>query len=85
MKFEDNTPVVIYNGSRGDDFKNTIYSVLQKGHLKTQYIGWLMSDDSLRIFNDVFTSNTANVLENYEVYEHRSGEMAVKALLSQKS
>lgn len=80
MKFEDNTPVVIYNGSRGNDFKNAIYSVLKKGHLKSQYIGWLMSDDSLKIFNDVFTSNTANVLENYEVYE-QLGDITVNKFI----
>jgi dsRNA-specific ribonuclease len=39
-----------------------------------------MSDESMRIFNDVFTSNTANVLENYEVYE-QLGDITVNKFI----
>lgn len=77
---EDNLPLVIYYGSRETDFKNTIASVFTKGHLKEQYTQWLLSDESLKIFNDVFTSNTANVLENYEVYE-QLGDITVNKFI----
>ena len=83
MKLSDYSttdPPIIYNGSRGNDFLSTIYSVLTKGRLKTQYIHWLMSEDSLKIFNEVFTSNTANVLENYEVYE-QLGDITVNKFI----
>ena len=79
-KIDDDTPLVIYYGSRNKDFKNTIFSVFTKGNLKTQYTEWLMSDESLKIFNDVFTSNTANVLENYEVYE-QLGDITVNKFI----
>ena len=77
---DDDTPLVIYNGSRDSDFKSVILSVITKGNLKLQYTQWLMSDESLKIFNDVFTSNTANVLENYEVYE-QLGDITVKKFI----
>jgi dsRNA-specific ribonuclease len=77
---EDNLPLVIYYGSRETDFKNTIASVFSKGRLKDQYTQWLLSDESLKIFNDVFTSNTANVLENYEVYE-QLGDITVNKFI----
>ena len=77
---EDNLPLVIYYGSRETDFINTIASVFKKGHLKEQYTQWLLSDESLKIFNDVFTSNTANVLENYEVYE-QLGDITVNKFI----
>ena len=77
---QDDTPLVIYYGSRKNDFKTTIHSVFTKGKLKPQYTEWLMSDESLKIFNDVFTSNTANVLENYEVYE-QLGDITVNKFI----
>lgn len=77
---QNDEPLVIYNGSRGDDFISTISSVFTKGHLKTEYTQWLLSKESLKIFNDVFTSNTANVLENYEVYE-QLGDITVNKFI----
>jgi dsRNA-specific ribonuclease len=77
---QNDEPLIIYKGSRGDDFKSTISSVFTKGHLKPQYTQWLLSEDSLKIFNDVFTSNTANVLENYEVYE-QLGDITVNKFI----
>jgi dsRNA-specific ribonuclease len=79
-KTDDDTPLVIYYGSRKKDFENVIFSVFTKGNLKTQYTEWLMSEESLKIFNDVFTSNTANVLENYEVYE-QLGDITVNKFI----
>jgi len=71
---------IIYFGSRKQDFKNTIWNVISKGNLKDTYKQWLMSDDSLLIFNDVFTSNTADVLKNYEVYE-QLGDITVNKFI----
>ena len=77
---DDDQPLVIYYGNRDDNFKSTIFSVFTKGNLKEQYTQWLMSNESLKIFNDVFTSNTANVLENYEVYE-QLGDITVNKFI----
>lgn len=67
---------VIYNGSRGDDFKNLILSILRKGKLKEHYISILIDDESMKIYNDVFTSNTANPVDNYEMYEQMGDVLA---------
>jgi len=80
MRPDPSLPVVIYKGSRGDDFKDVIYSVVRRGHLKEEYMEWLMSDESLKIFDHVFTSNTANVLDNYEVYE-QLGDITVNKFI----
>ena len=77
---EEDVPVVIYYGSRNDDLKKTLSAVFTKGNLKEQYTQWLLSEEGLKIFNDVFTSNTANVLENYEVYE-QLGDITVNKFI----
>jgi dsRNA-specific ribonuclease len=77
---EDEPPLIIYYGSRLQDFKDVIFSVISKGNMKEKYKEWLLSDESLLIFNDVFTSNTANVLKNYEVYE-QLGDITVNKFI----
>ena len=71
----DENPVV-YRGSRGDDFKKIIRDVLVKSNLKSHYIDLLMSEDSLKVYNDVFTSNTADMENNYEMYEQMGDVLA---------
>ena len=80
MKEEDYTPPIIIYGSRDQDFKDTIINVISKGNMKDKYKQWLLSPESLLIFNDVFTSNTANVLKNYEVYE-QLGDITVNKFI----
>lgn len=79
MRNNDDEPI-IYHGSRDKDFKDTLLGVISKGNLKDQYKEWLLSDESLSIFNDVFTSNTADVLKNYEVYE-QLGDVTVNKFI----
>jgi dsRNA-specific ribonuclease len=79
MKEEESPPIIIY-GSRDQDFKDTIINVISKGNMKDKYKQWLLSSESLLIFNDVFTSNTANVLKNYEVYE-QLGDITVNKFI----
>ena len=73
-------PIVIYTGSRGDDFKSLIKSIISKGKLQPRYYDWLISKESLEIFSKVFTSNTADVNENYEVYE-QLGDITVNKFI----
>lgn len=80
MKEEEYTPPIIIYGSRDQDFKDTIINVISKGNMKDKYKQWLLSPESLLIFNDVFTSNTANVLKNYEVYE-QLGDITVNKFI----
>ena len=67
--FIENQEVVIYKGSRGKDFKDLIFNLLVKSKLKMHYIDLLMNNESMKIYDQVFTSDSANVDENYEVYE----------------
>ena len=67
---------VIYYGSRGGDLKNLIKSILIKGKIKEHYIDYLMTDESMKIYSDVFTSETADENNNYEVYEQMGDVLA---------
>lgn len=70
MNYDSNIEeLVIYRGSRGEDFKTLIRSILRKGNLKEHYSSILIDDESMKIYNDVFTSNTADPNNNYEMYE----------------
>jgi len=61
--------VIIYNGSRGKDFKELIFNLLKKAKLKTHYINILLDENSLEYYNKAFTSDTADIENNYEVFE----------------
>lgn len=61
--------VVIYYGTRGKEFRNLIFNLLSKCKLKKKYIDLLLDADGMKVYNDVFTSSSANVENNYEVYE----------------
>lgn len=60
---------IIYYGARDHTFKDLISNVLQKANLKSHYIQLLLSEENLKIFDQVFTSSTANPETNYEIYE----------------
>ena len=66
----------IYSGPRNNNFRKIIYDLLKRGKLKDHYIKLLMTPDSMKIYNDVFTSNTADPINNYEVYEQLGDVMA---------
>ena len=65
----ENEEVVIYNGSRGKDFKDLIFNLLVTSKLKIHYVNLLMNDESMKIYDKVFTSDSAHSEDNYEVYE----------------
>lgn len=77
IKFNTNEyeePIIEY-GLR-EDLKPKIRSILQLGKLKEHYIDKLLDDDSMKIYNDVFTSKTADPDNNYEVYEQLGDVLA---------
>lgn len=76
----DSIPI-IYKGTRGDKFKNLISNILRMGKIKEHYIEVLLDEESLRIYNDVFTSNTADADNNYEVYEQLGDVLAGSFLI----
>ena len=59
----------IYLGSRGDDFKEFIDSVLKKGKLKSKYRKLLTDDESMVLYGSAFTSELVDPDNNYQVLE----------------
>lgn len=65
----------IYLGSRGDDFKELIASLLRKGGLKSRYIKMLTDDEAMKIYGCAFTSELVDPDNNYQVLE-QVGDLA---------
>jgi dsRNA-specific ribonuclease len=61
--------LIIYNGPRDETFKNLLFNILKSCNLKSHYLDIITDDESLKIFNNVFTSASANIDFNYEIYE----------------
>ena len=62
----------VYHGITDDnfeDFKRLIVDLLNRGKLKKEYIDQLTSEEGMREYIKAFTSNTADPVENYQVYE----------------
>lgn len=59
----------IYFGSRGDDFKDLIASLLTKGGLKSRYIKMLTDEEAMKIYGCAFTSELVDPEDNYQVLE----------------
>ena len=66
----------IYNGIRGDKFKNLIKNILEKGNLKDKYISFLLNDENLQKYDQAFTAISANKEKNYEFYE-QMGDLTI--------
>jgi dsRNA-specific ribonuclease len=76
------TTIEIYIGPRDDNFKKLITSILEKGKLKKKYIDILTNDTNMKLFSQAFTSPTANIDENYEMYEQLGDLSANKFIVS---
>lgn len=59
----------IYNGSRGNDFKQMILNILKKGKIKQKYLDILTGKDGMKIYDQIFTTQSANPDLNYEYFE----------------
>lgn len=59
----------IYYGSRGDDFKALIKSMLSMGKLKKEYIDILLNKENMEMYSLAFTHCSANPESNYEYLE----------------
>lgn len=77
---ETDEVLTVYYGSRGEDFKNLIYSLLKKGNLKEKYIEPLLSEDSMKVYNTVFTAESASTDDNYQVFE-QLGDVTANAFI----
>ena len=59
----------IYYGSRGEDFQNMIKNILKKANLKEHYVNILLTDENLKEYGNAFTSDSADPINNYQIYE----------------
>src|SRR3990167_11540607 len=59
----------IYIGKRNSNFKTLIMSVLKKGNISDKYLSLLLTEESILIYSDVFTSDSVDKANNYQVYE----------------
>uniref|UniRef100_A0A6C0E1Y7 RNase III domain-containing protein n=1 Tax=viral metagenome TaxID=1070528 RepID=A0A6C0E1Y7_9ZZZZ len=77
---EDND-MEIYYGSRGNDFKDMLKTVLKKANLKEHYYNILLTEESLKEYGYAFTSGTADPVNNYEIYE-QLGDLSANKFIS---
>jgi dsRNA-specific ribonuclease len=71
----------IYLGSRGDDFKQLIHTLLSRGKLKPKYIDMLTGEDSMRSYGYAFTASSADLVNNYERFEQMGDLTANKFIV----
>lgn len=72
---------VIYYGPRDDTFRTFIRSILQKGKMKEAYIDLLTDEESMKIYDQVFTHPTVDPEINYEFYEILGDQTVNKAIV----
>lgn len=61
--------VEIYNGIRGESFKNLITTILKRGKVKNSIINLLLDDEGIKLFDIAFTHPSVNADLNYEYLE----------------
>jgi dsRNA-specific ribonuclease len=71
----------IYYGSRGEDFQNMIKNILKKANLKEHYVNILLTDENLKEYGNAFTSDSADPINNYQIYE-KLGDLSANKFIS---
>jgi len=72
----------IYFGDRNESFKTMILNVLKKYKVKKSIRDILTTEENLTLYGCAFTSDTADINNNYEVYEQLGDVSCNKALVS---
>lgn len=72
----------IYLGFRGDDFKQIIMGLLDRGLLKPKYIDLLTNENNMKEYGIAFTAASADPVNNYERYEQLGDLSANKFIVS---
>ena len=77
--YVDIASTIIIKGDRTAQFKKHIENLLKNSNIQNKYLNILLNDESMKIYNNAFTSNSANLDENlyknenspdnYEIYE----------------
>lgn len=74
--------VVIYNGIRGERFKQLINSILIRGKISKKYMDILLSEESMKLYSVAFTAESADKDNNYEMYEQLGDVSAGKFIVN---
>ncbi|MDB4413668.1 hypothetical protein N9189_03990, partial [Pirellulaceae bacterium] len=77
----ENQEVSIYDGDRGENFTNMLRSFLKRGKLKDNVIDRLLAPENMEIWNDTFTHQSANSMNNFK-YMRFYGQAIVNSLLT---
>jgi dsRNA-specific ribonuclease len=59
----------VYSGVRDATFEQTIRNVLMRGRISERYMDVLMGEEAMRMYDQVFTHDSANKSRNYQYYE----------------
>ena len=79
-KIDENEILPVYYGPRDIKFKNMIQTLLKKGNLKDKYISPLLEKESMKIYGTVFSAESADPENNYQVYE-QLGDITANAFI----
>ena len=71
---------LIYKGARGKAFQNLIVGLLKRGNLTSHQIKTFTNEQSMKIYDQAFTSSTANPIINYEMFE-QLGDVTVNKFI----
>jgi dsRNA-specific ribonuclease len=61
--------VIIYNGIRGESFKNLITTILKRGKVTTSIINTILDDEGIKLCEIAFTHPSVDTDLNYEYLE----------------
>jgi dsRNA-specific ribonuclease len=59
----------VYVGARDERFVSTIRAVLSRGRISERYMDMLTGDEALKMYDQVFTHDSADRSRNYQFYE----------------
>lgn len=71
----------IYFGKRDESFKKLIVGLLQRGKLTSKYIDILTDEPSMKLYSQAFTSSSADINSNYEIFEQLGDVSANKFII----
>jgi dsRNA-specific ribonuclease len=71
---------LIYKGARGKAFQNLIVGLLKRGNLTSLQIKTFTNEQSMKIYDQAFTSSSANPIINYEMFE-QLGDVTVNKFI----
>ena len=71
----------IYQGTRGDEFKQFITELLTRGKLKRKYMDILTNEESMSEYDRAFTTQDADEKNNYENFEQIGDVTANKFII----